>query len=177
MAVYAQNEYYLLYRFSRPLFRPLFQAIFLLSVALIQSPVFTAAYCTAGARKCWDQGRVVRSQLLVDAGQLSLSLTSVMRFEISMHIHDYRTSAFDVDHQTRQYSRFLAFLRFSVVLQPGSTLFFCQTLAQLLFAALLFSSILLGLSTRGLLVNSREHYLSWGLDSSASLDGLGFSPL
>lgn len=96
--IHAQNEFVLLHRFSIQLSRYLLQAIRLAVPARILGSVFTAVYCTAGTERCCSQGRVVSSQLLVHAGQLRLALTCLMRRAVNMHIHGFRTGAFDIAH-------------------------------------------------------------------------------
>lgn len=52
-------------------------------------------------------------------------------------------------------------------------MFFCETLAQLLLSAFVFKPLFLGLSTMVLQMSSLKLSLSFGVDSSASLEGSG----
>lgn len=56
----------------------------------------------------------------------------------------------------------------------GLTLFFCETLAQLIFSVPLFNSLFFSLSKKSLQMSGLEPSLSWGFDNSASFDGSGF---
>lgn len=103
-----------------------------------------------------------------------------MRSAADMHIHGFSTRAINIAHRTRQ--RFGA-LAFQLLLLPvlrllllcaGPMLFLCETPAQLNFSALHFNLVLLRLSKKAPCVSGLELSLSWGFDSVASSDGLGF---
>lgn len=158
-------------------FRLFLQAICLLIVALILGSVHRVVYCIVGAERCCGQGRVMRRQLLVDAVQARMALSCLTRLAASVHIHGYRAVALHIAHQIRKQFRILAVLRFRLVglrrqlfLRVRRTMFFCGTLAQLPFSPLLFSSLSLGLSTKVLRTSGLHLFLSWSLNSSASVE-------
>lgn len=126
------------------------------------------------ARGLWGKRSVKRSLLLVDAGQLFLPLTFLMRPAANMHIHGFRTGEFCTAHRTRQHFEILPLLRISLailrlplavlrlplVFQARSPLFFCKMPAQLLFSLLLLSSFFLTLSMKVLRMSGLELSLS-----------------
>lgn len=92
----------------------------------------------------------------------------------NMLIHSFQTSALNVADQTGQHFEIPALLRLPLVLRARITLFFCETLAQLLFFALFFVPLFLALSTKVLRVSGSELFVRWSLDNSVSLDGWDF---
>lgn len=155
IAVYSQNKFGLLYLFSLPPLQPLLQVIVSFIIALILGPLHTAVDCVVDAGRYCRQKLVVSSQLLVNAGQLPLVLTCLMRPAADRLAHGFWTDAYGIAHRSRLHSRNialrglpLAVLHHSLDVQPGPPQFFCEMAAQLFSPALLFNSHFIGFSTR-----------------------------
>lgn len=97
-----------------------------------------------------------------------------MRPAANMHTHDFRSGTFDITYQARQHFEILAPFCPRLVLRAAPSLFFCETQMQLIFSELVFNVLARCLSTEVLRVRGLKLLLSWGLDESSSLDGLGF---
>lgn len=108
-------------------------------------------------------------------------LTCLMHTAAYTSIHGFWTGAIGIAHRALQHFAILALLclplvglRLQLFLQAEPTLFFCETLAQLLFSWRFFNPFSFGLSTKVLPVSSLELSLSWELNNPASLESLFF---
>lgn len=96
---------------------------------------------------CCDYEFVLISMLLVEDGQLRLALTCLMRPAADTHMHGFLICAFDIFHRTGHQFEIPVLLLCSILVRrlpvhrTEPTLFFRETLVQLLFLAILFSSL------------------------------------
>lgn len=177
IAVYALSESGLLHSF---LFVPCLHLLTdssSVAVTLVLGSILMAVHCTVGTGKSYGQGREMRSQLLISAGQLCLAVLCLMRPAKDMHISGHLTGADAIAHLPRQHFwilavLFLAFvaLRSLLVLRARRAMPLCEPMAQPVFFAFLFNYLFLCHSTKVFQTSSLNFSLSSSLAGLSSLD-------